>query len=133
MVIRSAEEFIQLRCSSDAELYRRAAFDSASEEVWREVIDTRPDLRLWVVLNKTVPAHLLDELASDEDAAVRAAVARTRRTPADTLRRLALDPDDAVRLAVARNGRAPAAVLRLLLGDSWSEVAAVARGRLGSE
>jgi hypothetical protein len=66
-MIRSAEEFVQLRLSSDEAFYRRAASDSAAESVWREVIEKWPDMRMWVVMNKTVPAHLLEELASDEN------------------------------------------------------------------
>lgn len=63
-MIRSAEEFVRLRKSDQREEYERAANDSASIEVWRDVISLYPDMHRWVAHNKTVPIEILAILAA---------------------------------------------------------------------
>ena len=132
-MISSAEEFVRLRTSTDPRDYERAAKEEAEEAVWNEIIRTYPEMRFWVVVNKTVSASILGTLSRDSDPLVRAAVARTRRTPPDVLRSLAADVDDATRMAVVMNPKTPSDILELLSGDPWSEVAAVAKERLSND
>jgi hypothetical protein len=129
-MIASAEEFVRLRTSTEPQEYRRSATESAPLEVWRELIDKHPDMRVWVAHNKTVPGSVLSELAADTDPRVRFTVASRRRTDATTLRRLSTDADEGVRLAVARNPKTPEDVLERLESDLWAEVAQHARRRL---
>jgi hypothetical protein len=129
-MIGSAEEFVQLRSSTEPGEYRRAAHEEAPLEIWLQVIDEYPDFRRWVAHNKTIPLEVLDLLAGDEDAMVRYTVASKRKAPDRILRRLAADPDESVRMRVARHPKASAATLRLLEHDSWDEVREVVRDRL---
>jgi hypothetical protein len=129
-VIGSAEEFVQLRSSSEPAEYHRAAHEEAPLEVWLQVINEYPDFRRWVAHNKTIPLEVLDLLAGDEDAMVRYTVASKRKVSDRILRGLAADLDESVRLRVASHPKTSAATLRLLEHDPWDEVRKVVRDRL---
>jgi hypothetical protein len=128
-MIRSASEFVELRSSSDPNLYRRASHDIATDEVWLEIIERHPEMRKWVAHNKTVPLHILKALAHDADPDVRMTVAMARRTEPAVLDFLASDADASVRLAVAYNAKTPPDVLARLTEDPWHRVAEAARAR----
>jgi hypothetical protein len=66
-MIRSAAEFVRLRTSEVPTLYRKAAHETAPEEVWLEVIKKYPKMKPWVIHNKTIPHSILCLLADDED------------------------------------------------------------------
>ena len=129
-MITSANEFIRLRTSELKQEYDRAASDEAPLDVWWELVRDHPDMKVWVVHNKTVPLEILDALSTDEDTAVRDAVARKRKASFEILERLAHDPDSGVRYAVACNKKTPPSILKMLLSDQWDVVAAKARARL---
>lgn len=129
-MIESADEFIRLRTSDAKDEYDRAAHDEAPVDVWWELVHKHPDMKVWVVHNKTVPHEILDALSTDTDAAVRSAIARKRKASPELLERLARDPDESVRHAVAFNAKAPEHVLEILLDDAWEPVAAAAKQRL---
>ncbi len=74
-MITSAEEFVSLRQSENQEFYLQAATDSASNEVWLDVIARFPQMKRWVAQNKTVSLEILEVLAQDPDAEIRTAVA----------------------------------------------------------
>jgi hypothetical protein len=131
-MIESAEEFVRLRTSDVKDEYDRAAHDDAPPEVWWELVRDHPDMKIWVVANKTVPLAVLEALSTDDDPSVRDAVARKRRASPEILERLARDPDSGVRYAVACNPKAPRGVLNLMLADEWDVVAEKARARLES-
>ncbi|MEU9247716.1 hypothetical protein [Streptomyces sp. NPDC048385] len=129
-VIASAEEFVRLRFSDDPEEYGRAGSESASLEVWKEVVERYPEARFWVAYNKTVPLEILRILANDPDPRVRSMVAAKRKLTPEILAQLAADTDDSVRLSVARHKKTSRSVLGELLSDEWSEVREMARDRL---
>lgn len=130
MVIRSADEFVELRSSSERALYTRAAHESAPEEVWIAVIEQYPEYRDWVAHNKSIPESIIRILASDPDRRVRFTIAMKRATPRDILERLAHDPDDGVRARVAHNAKTPVAILQILQHDSADHVKEAAIRRL---
>lgn len=130
LLIQSAEEFVELRSSSDPAMYSRAAHDQAPLEVWREVIARHPDLRFWVAQNKTVQLEILAFLAGDPDRRVRSMVARKRSLTAEILERMSFDDDESVRYSVACHRNTPLAVLERLAEDPWSVVRDRARTRL---
>ncbi len=130
MTMRSAAQFVALRCSDDMDEYTRAAHDDAPLEVWWQVIEEHPDMRFWVAHNKTVPLEVLWVLARDEDPRVRSMVASKGKLDSGTLAQLATDEDDAVRMSVARHRRTPVEVLRSMLNDPWEDVREMARERL---
>ena len=129
-MMHSAEEFVQLRqshCQSDC---LRAATDSATVDVWLDVIRRFPEMKVWVAHNKTVQPEILIMLASDPDSKIRAAVAMKNNLPDKLFAVLACDADDFVRERISYNKKTPAQILRRLSQDSCKPVAAQARKRL---
>lgn len=125
--MESAEEFVRLRMHDDLVVQRRAALEEAPEHVWREVVDRYPEMRVWVVHNKTVPLPILELLSTDEDRAVRGAVAGKRKLSRELFERLAADPDEGVRLDIGRNPKVPLDILEGLTRDPSAFVASEAR------
>ncbi|HEX5154855.1 MAG TPA: hypothetical protein VFW07_25595 [Parafilimonas sp.] len=104
-MIVSAEEFIKLRTSDIAEEQHRASHDSADNAVWLDIIQNHPEYKFWVVHNKTIPVEMLELLAKDEDADVRAAVARKRKINDRIFELLSTDNDESVRYALIYNAK----------------------------
>ena len=131
-MIKSAEEFIQLRNSDSVEEYSRAAAEEAPASVWLDVINRFPEMKEWVVHNKTVPIEILEILARDESSSVRATVADKRKLSVELFEILARDGDELVRYRIAYNKKVPVHVLELLSIDPFTHVRAVAMQRLGN-
>ena len=102
-MISSAEEFIKLRTSDIKEEQDRASLDSADNTTWLDIFHNYPDFRVWVVHNKTIPVEILEQLAEDENAEVRAAVARKRKINNRIFNLLSVDQDENVRYALLCN------------------------------
>jgi hypothetical protein len=132
-MIRSAEEFIQLRASREPSEYLRAAHDEAPLEVWRDIVRRHPDMRSWVAHNKTVPVEILAVLARDPSPDVRCSVAMKNKLPSDVMLELAGDEDESVRERIAYNKNAPVPILRKLAVDKVHRVAEIAQSRLARE
>jgi len=132
-MIRSAEEFKMLRESEHRDDYLRAAYDSATLEVWRDVLTKFPELSFWVAQNKSVPVEILESLALNEDSCVRCMVARKRKLPVSIMERLIEDTDESVRLALVRNPKLPMQLISRLVSDSWVEISRLARKRFELE
>ncbi len=112
-MIVSAEEFIRLRKSSDPEEYRRAAHEEASNEVWLQVIKEYPEMKKWVIHNKSIPVEILDHLSKDIDPEVRRDVAAKRKIMGTVIfERLSKDKDENVRLELLRNRKLSVEMLR---------------------
>jgi hypothetical protein len=131
-MISSADEFVTLRSSSTKSDYDRAAHDTATDEVWLNVIEQFPEMRKWVAHNKTVPLFVLAVLSKDSDPTVRLMVAMKRKCPGEILMRFAKDSDESVRNAVAMNPGTTIDALKILALDEWAENAEIARQRLKS-
>ena len=58
-MMHSADEFVRLRQSDCQSEYLRAATDSATVDVWLDVIRRFPEMKVWVARNKTVPIEIL--------------------------------------------------------------------------
>jgi hypothetical protein len=54
-MINSPEEFIELRNSNIPAEYNRAKIEDASIDVWFDLIQSYPDMRVWVARNKIIP------------------------------------------------------------------------------
>ena len=96
-MIHSAEEFKYLRTSDIIEEYNRAAHDEATIEVWFEVIEKYPELKEWVIHNKTIQHEVLEFLVNDVDEAIRK-IMNTK-----IFDKLAEDPSENVRYSLACN------------------------------
>ena len=132
-MIKSAEEFCKLRNSELTEEYTRAATEEAPIEVWHEVIEKFPDMKMWVIHNKTVPEEILRQLSDDPDSSVRSRVADKRKCPKDILIKLSRDQDSSVRLRVAYNAQTTLDILKELANDSCEDVVEIAARRLSSK
>lgn len=131
-MIESAEEFRRLRSSEDPAEYERAAQEEAPLEVWHDVIARMPDMRQWVVNNKTVPVSILEQLIDDPDDTVRSFIATKRKLPEELQLRMTRDPDPSIRVRLANNAKVTPAVLEILAKDAdpWvREQVAEIRGR----
>ncbi|MGA0573080.1 hypothetical protein ACO2Q9_20370 [Variovorax sp. VNK109] len=129
-MIDSAEEFVRLRTSEVQEEYTRASVESASLEVWTDVVLRFPHMREWVVHNKAVPPEILELLSRDGSESVRAAVAMKRKLSADLFTLLANDASEVVRARLAYNQKLPPALLRALANDSSPLVREASHRRL---
>jgi hypothetical protein len=116
-MIGCAEEFARLRLSESLAEQVRATHEEASLEVWLDVVARFPELREWVVHNKTVPLQVLERLCTDPSANVRRAVAAKRKLTSELRSILATDADATVRASVARNAKCQPELLRLLAAD----------------
>lgn len=130
IVIKSAEEFLRLRFSDSEEDQIRANSDSASEEVWLNVIEKYPEMKEYVARNQSVTANILNILANDGNRRVRWSVASNLKTSTETLRLLSKDFDEAVRQDVAINPNTPIELLKTLENDPWEGVVEVVKERL---
>lgn len=131
ILITSAEEFVRLRTSDLPEEYGLAAEDEAPSTVWLDVISRFPEMKEWVVHNKTVPLEILELLARDDSVSVRATVADKRKLSLELFELLAHDDDELVRHRIAYNKKAPVHVLEHLSTDTSLLVRATAMRRLG--
>jgi len=129
-MIYSAEEFFRLRRSEDPDEYRRASSDEAPLGVWLSVVERFPEMRSWVAHNKTVPLEILERLAVDLDAGVRAAVASKRKLSFALQVLLRTDADASVRERLACNEKCDPEILRLLASDAEESVRSAAIRRL---
>jgi hypothetical protein len=129
-MIKSPEEFVQLRTSSDPSDHHRASQEAASDTVWLEIIKSHPEMRPWVAQNKTISIEILDVLSQDPSAEVRSQVAMKRKLPERIQLLLATDPDDGVRSRLAYNDRATKRVLEILSRDAKSSIRERASERL---
>lgn len=120
-MISSAEEFKKLRESLVEEEYHRAAHEEASDLVWFDVIRKFPEMKCWVVRNKTVPMTVLEVLANDQDAAVRSDVASKRKLSRDLFVLLSKDEDVSVLYSLAGNAKIPRDIFESLekTEDQW--------------
>jgi hypothetical protein len=130
-MITSAEEFVVLRTSEDPNEYHRAAHESASIEIWKDVIARFPDMREWVVHNKTVPVEILEMLATDPDNRVRSAVLRKNKITPAMLDILSRDADEDIRARVARHPRTRPETVEALLCDPSHWVRSSIAARFG--
>ena len=128
--IKAAMSRIQWKEGADhAARLRFAQDDSTAGEILADLAsDESATVRRAVAANDATPFEAIRRLATDSSAEVRLAVAASGRAPAQALLHLAADPLDEVRLAVAASGRAPAQALVQLAADPSPEVRLAAAG-----
>ena len=116
-MIHSADEFVLLRTSADLSMQERATAEQASVETWTNVIVRFPEMRTWVVHNKTVPLEVLKVLAKDTDRSIRASVADKRKLDPELFEVLSRDSDEVVRQRIAINKKTPVEIVERLVDD----------------
>ena len=102
-MIKTAEEFKKLRSSENLDEQRRAGVEDASIETWQEVIQKYPELKEWVIYNKTIPLEILNQLSKDSNSEIRSEVARKRKIDSEIFDRLKIDQDENVKLSLFYN------------------------------
>lgn len=102
-MILSAEEFVSLRESSNPNDYTRAAQEEATLDVWKDVISKYPNMKQWVIHNKTVPIEILEILVNDPDPNIRSFIAEKRKITYEIQFQLVHDIDEGVRARLLHN------------------------------
>ena len=118
-MIKTVDEFITLRQSENMDEQYRASHDTADLNVWLEVIKNYPDLKTWVIHNKTIQIEILEILCADTDPNVRSAVARKRKINEFIFNTLSVDPDENVRYSLMCNTNLSVDKINaIMVGDS---------------
>ena len=120
-MIESAEEFVRLRTSSIPEEYKRAGHEEAFHEIWLEVIEKYPEMRVWVARNRTISIELQTILAQDRDWLVREAIASKYPIARSLYEMLCNDVDDGVRSTSAYNKKTPLDILKKMMDEDSDE------------
>ncbi len=128
-MLLSVQEFLEL-LELEHPASRDAVEQSATEEVWLELLEDHPEARLDVTQNKTLPDSILRVLSNDENEQVRWWIAQKRRLPADVRETLASDSSESVRERIVYNAKTPIAILEKLTEDKVPRIAEHARERL---
>ena len=129
-MISSAAEFIKLRISDNSEEYRRTVSEEISEAVCIELIEKHPEMKIWVIGNKTVPLSILNILSNDNDSNIRFSIALKRKLSHELFEKLSMDNDESVRQCIASNKKTPIDILEKLALDVEDMVKEVAIERL---
>ena len=130
LMINSAKEFVDLRTSDRPEQYLRAANEPAPLEIWHELVEKYPEMKVWVARNKTVPMQILEQLAGDPESDVRFAVATKNKLSRKLMLMLARDTEPSVRVRIVYNKNASDEILRELALDTELSVSEAARHQL---
>lgn len=120
-MIKSAEEFIRLRTSTIPEEYGRAGREEAPDEVWIELIEKHPEMRVWVARNRTISFELQTLLAQDKDSHVRSSIASKYPLDRSLYEILSKDKDEGVRTIIAYNKRVPLDILIKMANEDPEE------------
>lgn len=116
-MITSANEFTDLRESNDRNEQFRASHDEADIEVWLAIIEKYPQLKTWVIHNKTIQIEILEILSKDPNPDVRSAVARKRKINENIKRQLSNDENEDVRFALLSNRKLSTDELKVIKID----------------
>lgn len=130
-IILSAKEFVQLRTSSNPDDYQKSAHYFADESVWFDVIKHYPEMKKWVIHNKTVPMSVLELLVNDDDE-VRYFLAMKNKLSRKLFEILAKDNDETVRQRLVYNKNIPLDILQQLANDEDEFIKQSAIEKLGS-
>ncbi len=129
-MIESLKEYESILDSDDLAIRRKAATETATAEVWLDILVRRPDLAEDVAFNKHLPATILDILIDSSSAHVRSTIAMKRGLEHKQFEKLAKDNDDSVRIMIANNRKTPQPVLEELEYDSCESVSLAANLQL---
>ena len=119
-MIVSAEEFYYLCHSSNREEYCRVSSDTASAEVWLDILKKYPEKYMQdnVLYNSNLPLGVLYVLAEDDDENVRCDIAGREYLDDYLIKKLMKDPDENVRGKLAYNSLLTKEQLEMLAQDS---------------
>ncbi|MFK0033165.1 hypothetical protein [Pseudomonas monteilii] len=128
-MIHTAEEF-RILCENDDDT--TFAHQTASSEVWIEILSKHPHLARCVAANKTIPDEIIDYPSKSDDIDIRWKIATKRKLNKTIFERLAKDIDATIRHRIACNPKTPGDILLPLSRDSDTMVASAANRKLGS-
>lgn len=126
-MIESLREYESILESDDVAIRLKAAPETASADVWLDILVRRPELAEEIAFNKHIPALVVDKLIESASACVRCAIAMKRGLELSQFERLATDDDESVRIMVTNNKKTPQSILYRLTYDTSEYVANSAR------
>lgn len=125
-MISSAEEFDRLCMSQIDEDIARSIQDSATQEIWQEILEKFPHRMSDVAQNLTIQDSVIYVIAGSENEVAKSLIAEKRRLPSDLFAVLGKDSSEVVRRKIASNKKTPIETLDDLTRDLISDVASVA-------
>lgn len=129
-MIESVEGYVSLVEHADSDARRTAITLVASEAIWNQVLDERPELAADVAMNKHLPNSVIDRLIVNECSRARSLVAMKRALTDEQFRKLAIDDDESVRNMIANNKKIPLKILEQLKDDECRMVSQSAKEKL---
>ncbi|WP_330986344.1 MULTISPECIES: hypothetical protein [Enterobacterales] len=120
-MINSPEEFIALRNSEVPAEYHRAQIEGASIDVWFELIEKHPEMKVWVARNKAIPREVIVRLSRDHDPIVRHAICSKYPLDMDIYLLFSKDPDEGIRASLTFNKKLPISILKEMSENDSSE------------
>lgn len=120
-MINSPEEFIKLRNSNIPAEYNRAKIEDASIDVWFDLIQSYPDMRVWVARNKTIPREIIVYLSKDSDPIVRHTICSKYPLDTDIYLLFSQDPDEGIRSRLTFNKKLTLSILKEMSENDPSE------------
>ena len=121
-MIESLKDYESILENVDLSVRRKAVTETASSDVWHDILARRPELAGDVALNKRLPIAILDFLIENSSVRVRCTIAMKHGLDPQHFERLGTDYDESVRIMVANNNRTPLSVLKKLTHDSCERV-----------
>ena len=119
-MIKSIDDYLDMVERDD---HHNKRMQTASDEIWVQLIDNYPELHTHIVLNKTLSPEILEYLArhsDDEQCLWR--LASIRRLNYATFELLAKNADSLVRCNIAYNTKSPKSILEFLAKDKCTDV-----------
>jgi hypothetical protein len=126
-MIHTAEEFIRLCLSKDANDCQTSLSSEASLQVWNDVIENYPSNMIDVAQNRTIPDEIMIKLVDRGDKYVRDILAQKRRLTPSLFSVLASDSNEMVRGTIAANAKTPLEIVEQLMSDPVEEVKRIAK------
>lgn len=120
-MIKNSSEFISLRNSEIFSEYNRASTEDAPLEVWLEIIENHPDMKVWVARNKSIPSEIINVLSSDVNPLIRDAISSKYPLDFDIYLLLSKDPDEGIRARLTYNKKLPISILNAMAENDPSE------------
>jgi hypothetical protein len=111
-MIKNSAEFISLRSSEIPDEYNRAATEEAPLDVWMDIIENYPDMKVWVARNRSIPKEIIDVLSRDINPIVRDAISSKYPLDFDIYLLLSKDPDNGIRARLTYNKKIPTSILK---------------------
>ena len=120
-MINTTSEFIKLRNSDIPAEYNRTGIEEAPIDVWMELIENHPDMKVWVARNKSIPMEIINILSLDNDPVIRDAISSKYPLDIEIYQLFSKDADEGIRAKLTYNKGLPLFILKDMAKNDPSE------------